>query len=317
MKNKQKGFVIPLVIAIIILLGIGGGTYLYINKKSDNLDTSKATIDDSKGKGTSTSIADISTSDDVDKNNSSQHQVKINNPAVNEVVTSTNKIQPSIVLTNPNKEEVWKIGSKQSIGWKINGNVPKGYNMTIKLGDNFVGSISAKEGAGPSSSNYTLTIPESVFNGDQSSTFMPGKYKITVSLFDGDINLGNGNPNYKWGKVIAQDSSSFDIYIASSTSFNEQEVVKCVNNYQSQQNKYPNQYTKGEVVVFFATSASLAEDKKIISSYGLTSREPVGLFHSKLYVDVVVGEEFLWACRLKQDNRIEYADPNVGATTTQ
>jgi hypothetical protein len=33
MKNKQKGFVIPLIIAIIAILGIGGGVYVYTNKK--------------------------------------------------------------------------------------------------------------------------------------------------------------------------------------------------------------------------------------------------------------------------------------------
>jgi hypothetical protein len=34
MKNYKKGFVIPLVIAIVALLGIGGGAYVYVNKKS-------------------------------------------------------------------------------------------------------------------------------------------------------------------------------------------------------------------------------------------------------------------------------------------
>jgi ketosteroid isomerase-like protein len=34
MKNYKKGFVIPLIIAIIALLGIGGGAYVYVNKKS-------------------------------------------------------------------------------------------------------------------------------------------------------------------------------------------------------------------------------------------------------------------------------------------
>jgi len=34
MKNKEKGFVIPLIIAIIALLAIGGGVYVYTNKKT-------------------------------------------------------------------------------------------------------------------------------------------------------------------------------------------------------------------------------------------------------------------------------------------
>ncbi|MEI6191245.1 MAG: hypothetical protein WCP24_02670 [bacterium] len=36
MKNKEKGFVIPLIIAIIALLAIGGGVYVYTNKKTVN-----------------------------------------------------------------------------------------------------------------------------------------------------------------------------------------------------------------------------------------------------------------------------------------
>lgn len=36
MKNKQKGFVISLVIAIVVLLIISGGVYVYLNKKNAN-----------------------------------------------------------------------------------------------------------------------------------------------------------------------------------------------------------------------------------------------------------------------------------------
>jgi hypothetical protein len=35
MKNSQKGFVVPLLIAIIALLVIGGGVYIYENKKAE------------------------------------------------------------------------------------------------------------------------------------------------------------------------------------------------------------------------------------------------------------------------------------------
>ena len=35
MKNLQKGFVVPLVIAIIAVLAIGGGVYIYESKKTE------------------------------------------------------------------------------------------------------------------------------------------------------------------------------------------------------------------------------------------------------------------------------------------
>lgn len=44
MMNKQKGFVIPIVVAIIALLVLGGGTYVYVNKKA--VDNSKINFPD-------------------------------------------------------------------------------------------------------------------------------------------------------------------------------------------------------------------------------------------------------------------------------
>ncbi len=49
MKNYKKGFVVPLIIAIIALLGIGGGTYVYVNKKNtEKLEKSLKEISNSK-----------------------------------------------------------------------------------------------------------------------------------------------------------------------------------------------------------------------------------------------------------------------------
>jgi hypothetical protein len=40
MKNSQKGFIIPFIIAIIALLAIGGGVYMYEKGRSQQTDTS-------------------------------------------------------------------------------------------------------------------------------------------------------------------------------------------------------------------------------------------------------------------------------------
>lgn len=96
---------------------------------------------------------------------------------------------------------------------------------------------------------------------------------------------------------------------------NEKIVTECVSVYQLKQGKYPtSNYATGEVVVGFSASTSLAEAKRIISSYGLTSRDSAGQFYSRLYADVAVGQEFLWACKLKQDKGVLYADPNYTAS---
>ena len=46
MKNKQKGFVIPILIAVIALLVIGGGTYVYVKEKSVTPKTTDSYVTD-------------------------------------------------------------------------------------------------------------------------------------------------------------------------------------------------------------------------------------------------------------------------------
>jgi hypothetical protein len=45
MKNKQKGLITPLIIAVIILFIIGGGIYIYVNKKSTEISPVACTME--------------------------------------------------------------------------------------------------------------------------------------------------------------------------------------------------------------------------------------------------------------------------------
>ncbi len=114
--------------------------------------------------------------------------------------------------------------------------------------------------------------------------------------------------------ITATGSISFK---NSSVTYDEGKITECINNYKQIQSKYPNNYTKGQVVVGFSTSTSLVDAKKIITSYGLASDDSAGSFYSKLYVNVAVGQEFLWSCRLQENKQIRYAEPNYGATVVQ
>ena len=53
MKNRQKGFMIPLIITIIALLAIGGGIYFYFNNTKDTniIDNTEVPINTSTSSG--------------------------------------------------------------------------------------------------------------------------------------------------------------------------------------------------------------------------------------------------------------------------
>ncbi len=123
------------------------------------------------------------------------------------VVDST-LIKPSINVLSPNGGETWKIGTQQTIRWSLAGNIPSGYKIGIFLDGGFITQLNAS-----STNVYSFTVPSTIFHGDVGTTLIPGKYKINISLYDGDINLGNGNPNYNWGKVVTQDSSDNEINV--------------------------------------------------------------------------------------------------------
>lgn len=97
--------------------------------------------------------------------------------------------------------------------------------------------------------------------------------------------------------------------------YNTEMVNQCVSAYQSEQKKYNSQISPGYIVVGFPTDTSLDSAKIIIKSHNLTPRETNVGYHSYLYVDVTVGQEFLWSCRIKQDSSIRYADPSPVSTT--
>jgi hypothetical protein len=96
--------------------------------------------------------------------------------------------------------------------------------------------------------------------------------------------------------------------------YNNEMVNQCVNAYQSEQQKYKREISSGYVVVGFPSNTSLAVAKEIIKSHNLLPRETTVGYHSYLYADVTTGQEYLWACRLKQDPRVRYAEPSPVST---
>jgi hypothetical protein len=113
MKNSQKGFVVPLLIGIIALLVIGGGVYIYENKKAEV----PVVVD-----------TGLQQSDEVQETNTGNtpviNQQNIsNNPPIIKTTPVTNPIpvKSSITVLSPNGQEVWVNGSQQTIRWTSKG----------------------------------------------------------------------------------------------------------------------------------------------------------------------------------------------------
>lgn len=121
---------------------------------------------------------------------------------------SNAQIKSGLSLISPKVGETWKIGSKQTIAWNVNNVVVKNeYRIGIYLNNYMVGRLEAN-----SSNSYVINdLGATVFSGDVGSALTPGKYDLVVKLFDGPIDLGNGNPNTRWGKVIYQATTPITI----------------------------------------------------------------------------------------------------------
>jgi Ser-Thr-rich glycosyl-phosphatidyl-inositol-anchored membrane family len=101
MKNSQKGFVVPLLVAIIAILIIGGGVYIYENKKVETPVVADNTTQQSN------QIKQINT-----QNTPVIKTTPVSNPA---------PVKSSITISSPNGQEVWVNGSEQTIRWTSKG----------------------------------------------------------------------------------------------------------------------------------------------------------------------------------------------------
>jgi len=141
MKKTQKGFIVPALLVVIALLVIGGGVYVYENKKSETPVPST----------TNTQNPPVTTQ-------------QIPPPA------NTTPVKPSITILSPNGGEKYEGGKTYDIKWSSNSTK----NIDIGL---IEGSKDSGSGAGyvalniPNSGKYKWTI---------SSSLNTGQYRIFV-----------------------------------------------------------------------------------------------------------------------------------------
>ena len=113
-------------------------------------------------------------------------------------ITSITTSAPTVTLSSPNGNEIWKIGSKQSISFVTAGNIQSDHKVVLTL----------EPKAGPivtvsaTSSPYLWTVPKTIcWGGDACGNLSPGYYKIKAVLYDGE------------GKLITLDESDMNINI--------------------------------------------------------------------------------------------------------
>ena len=99
----------------------------------------------------------------------------------------------------------------------------------------------------------------------------------------------------------------------STATYDSKKVNACMADYQAKQKKYDGQVAEGHILVGFPTSTPILSAKAAIQAHGLKPREGNSGFYTHLgvlFADLPSGSEYLWSCRLRQDSRIRYAEPD-------
>jgi hypothetical protein len=162
MKNSQKGFVVPLLIVIIALLVIGGGVYVYENKKVGT----PVVIDNATQQ-----------SDQVQQTNTQNPSVSNpkNTPIIKTIPTSNPvSVRSSITVSSPNGGENYIAGNVITVKWTSN-NVPTTNvaNVSLVREDGEYSGVTVD-------SQASANIASGIFNYTPPVTLPTGQYKIAV-----------------------------------------------------------------------------------------------------------------------------------------
>jgi hypothetical protein len=163
MKNSKKGFIVPVLLVIIALLVIGGGVYVYKNKKVEV----PAVVD------TGTQQTNTQTSPVVN--------TQTNNPPA--------QTDTSFKVLSPKAGDSWKIGSVYSVKFQ---NLPKGSFVQGWLQDKngantgtaSIGVIDTGRDGNPSS-NIQITVPSQWCGGECGAVeyVASGQYRLLLRVY--------------------------------------------------------------------------------------------------------------------------------------
>lgn len=174
MKNSQKGFVVPLLIGIIVLLVIGGVVMYYVYQNKVDL---IAPVDMKSGP----------------LNQDQQTNSQINSITPISAQGNQSSVKPSITILSPNGGENWKIGQTYTISFAKTGELG---SITVRL--NRYSDDGVRVGAetiGTTNSNtFSFKIPV----GTSETRGNAGRYKIQaiVDKYNSGMGVADESDNY-------------------------------------------------------------------------------------------------------------------------
>lgn len=160
MKNSQKGFVVPLLIAIIAVLAIGGGVYVYENKKAEVPVTVDSTIQQSNQSGSDHPTGAIVKND------------------INKFTGSAND-KLNIVKLDINDPSVAKI-DKNSSAYILTQGDTEGRSISVKINNSSVSTAPLQYGKPFTVSWNTTGVDNCSFGGPTGITYEPNSGTRTV-----------------------------------------------------------------------------------------------------------------------------------------
>ncbi len=177
--NSQKGFILPLLIAVIAVLAIGGGIYIYETKKVEVPASTDLQVEQSNQTLQST----------VQNNSSNNSSAKISPDLFPVTRNSTEYIkdsptQSSLYIVQPVINETWQIGTPHPIRWKLNidqGALRGSLLLTVFLQDSSGNLISTQVGQKIQKDQNSTTISIPYF---ANPAIMPGNYHLVFNIYD-------------------------------------------------------------------------------------------------------------------------------------
>jgi len=189
MKNLQKGFIVPVLLAIIALLAIGGGVYIYEDKK----------------------VEVPILPDNTSSPNQNQNQ--------NQQTNNQNNTSSFITILSPNGGISLQEGSTYKITWKAS-NLPTTAKIYVSLIKGFKGDIDYNDLSKNIVSGLSSTTTSYSWKVDTGSLGLGNDYTIVAVATWGDFDAGTFARTY--------DSSDANFIISGVTSEEASGIIKSV-----------------------------------------------------------------------------------------
>lgn len=189
MTNHRSGFIIPLVLAVVALIVIGGAAYIYSNKA----EVSKKSPDIVATSSQKISVKVISP-------NGGETLALGENPLLTTIKWSTSNFRGMNVLIGLENDNGWvktiaeNIADSGSYEWKMDKTIPPGkYKIAVTSPQSLLNASTGPEVVDESDATFTIQASESSFKTYQSSKYGFGiKYPNSTTKID-EIDISGGN----------------------------------------------------------------------------------------------------------------------------